>query len=239
MITFVCACNNREVCNNMLIKSLKAQNNQNYELIIVDAQKENFTSASETLNYGFSKAKGEYVAFVHQDVELIGNDFVDLLIRYCHENDFGIAGVAGATGTDKFSVFSSVLMGIDRRQAGEKLNCVCECFALDEVLLIVKKDTFVGFNNYGNTWHFYGVEYSYRCHKNGDKVLLFPIPLYHASDAKSLNFSYFDTLLLYAKQNKDIKLIRTCCGYFKNNCLLPFYCFYRKTKLLLKRLLKI
>lgn len=239
MISFVCAYNKKNVLEEMLIKSLKKQNNKNYELITVNSKELGFKSASEALNYGFNNATGEYVVFVHQDIEFINNNSIDLIETYCKALDFGIVGVAGATGKKKFKVASSVVMGEKRVHAGDRLNEIIPCYAIDECMMIVKKDKFKGFNNYGKTWHFYGVEYSHRCLKNNEKVLLLPINIYHASDAKSLDESYFDTLYNYGKINKDVKLIRTCCGYFKNNKFLYVYCVYRKIKLKLKRLFKL
>lgn len=238
MISIVCASNNKEVLNNMLIKSLNNQTYSDYELIVVDAKVKGFKSAAETLNYGFSQAKGDIVVFIHQDVEFSTNDALEKIFRYSNENIFGIAGNAGAIGDKEYLVTSSVIMGDDHRQAGRKLTEVMECYAVDEVMMIVKKDNFVGFDDLGNTWHLYGPEYSARCLKRGEKVLLFPIELYHASDAKSLDKTYFDTVVRYCKKNKDIKLVRTCCGYFKNNAFIGVYATYRKFKLKVKKLLK-
>jgi hypothetical protein len=48
------------------------------------------------LNYGGSKAKGEYLMFVHQDVKLIGGDWLKRAEKILASvNDLAVAEVAG------------------------------------------------------------------------------------------------------------------------------------------------
>lgn len=238
MISVVCATNDEVMLKKMLVASLKRQTNQNYELIVVDSKKLGFTSSDKALNYGASLAKGEILMFVHQDVELISDRFLDQLEAFSKDNDFGIAGVCGVVSTGEYVVYSSVIMGTNHIQAGRKNTEVRDIYALDECLFIIKKKDFVGFDDLGKTWHFYAVDYSIRCHQKNKKVLLFPLEIYHLSPGWSLNYSYFDTLLVVAKKYPDIKKIKTCMGVFSNNLALPIYCSYRKFKLWLKKILK-
>ena len=236
MISIIVACNNKTILENVLISSLDMQTFTDYELIIVDSIRLGFNSAASALNYGASIAHGDLLLFIHQDVSFLSNDGLQQIIDYSRKYDFGIAGVAGAIGEKKFEVASSVVMGAEHIQAGRLLTKPMRAFALDECLLIVKASNFLKFDNYGRTWHLYGPEYCYRILDNYQKVLLFPISIYHMSAANSLNYNYFDTLLLLAKKNKHMKLLRTCCGYFKNNFSLKLYCLYRKLKLYIKHI---
>lgn len=238
MVSIICVSNKKNILEDILLPSLNRQDYKNFELIIIDSKMYNFKSASEALNYGASIAKGNLLIFVHQDLKFIDETGLRSIVEFSNRYEFGIAGVAGTTGKKNYQNHTSVLVGKNKRQAGIKLNTVREAYTLDECLMIIKKSQFKKFDNYGETWHFYGVEYSYRCKKNNENVLLFPIDCYHLSDAKSLDKSYFNTLMRYAKRNKDCKLIRTCCGYFKNNYLLGLYCSYRKFKLTLKKYLR-
>lgn len=234
-LSFICATNDTKTLNEMLITSLKKQNNQDFELIVINAKEHGFKSASETLNYGANIAKGKYLCFVHQDIEFLNDDAVDKIIEFFSNNDFGIAGVAGETGSTKkeFAVYSSIIMGEERTQAGLFLSTLKEAYSVDECVMFVKKNQFKKFDDYGDTWHFYGVEYSLRCIKNNEKVLLFPINIYHKSSGV-LNNSFWDTLKQVAKKHKDVKVIKSCCGNYNNNCLISLYCFARKLKNVLK-----
>lgn len=238
VVSIICACNNQKIFKEMLAKSLEKQSFKSFEIIIIDAKEKGFKSASQTLNYGASLAKGALLIFVHQDIEFSDADSLEKLVYYGNNCNFGMIGVAGTIGDKSFAVSSTVSMGKERIIAGILNTSVTNVYSLDECLLMCKKEKFKGFDDYGTTWHFYGVEYSQRCIENNENVLIVPVNIYHDSYANSLDKTYFDTLKLYCKKHKNQKLIRTCCGYFKNNSLLPLYCAYRKFKLFIKRLIK-
>lgn len=238
MISIICPYNNEEVLK-MLIKSLKIQDYMDYELILVNAKEKGFESAAESLNYGASISKGDILVFTHQDIELLDKSILSKIVEYCNANDFGIAGVAGKKADEKYCM-TSVLVGKNRKPGGKYITtCICETQTLDECFFIIKKDEFKGFTDYGKTWHFYAVDYSLQSLNNGKKVLLFPLDIYHLSPGFSLNYNYYDTLKKVGKNYKNIRVIATTCGTFKNNAFLGFKCFYYKIKLFLKILLKV
>lgn len=235
IVSFICPTNNLDVLNKHLISSLSKQNNQDYELIVVNTNLLNIKSANEALNYGASNATGRLLVFVHHDVELQDTFFIDRLLSFCDECDFGIAGVAGIVDIDgKFEVYSSVVQGPNKEQVGHANDSIKECITIDECLMIVKADAFSGFDFLRNTWHFYGVDYSLKCHNNGVKVLLFPLNIYHVSPGWSLNRDYFDTLYFVGKKYRNYRVIPTTIGLFKNGLFLGIYCFLKKLQLSLK-----
>ena len=69
MISIICIYNNRNILDNYLLKSLE-RHNTDYELILVDNTENKFTKAADALNYGAKNAKGEFLMFVHQDIDL-------------------------------------------------------------------------------------------------------------------------------------------------------------------------
>lgn len=234
--SIISAYNNRKILNDMLIKSLSNQTFNDYELILVDSKQMNFSSASSALNYGASIAKGEYLIFVHQDVEFLNNTSLYSLKKICDTYKFGIAGVAGIRKKEK-KVLSSVKHGLDRTQAGIKNEEILEVDGLDECLFVIKKSDFLEFTFYGKTWHLYAPDYCAKCKRRNEKILLIPIQIYHLSPGLSMSLDYFDALYNFGKINKDIKVIYTTMGIWKNNFLLGINCLYRKEKLKLKKLL--
>lgn len=67
-----------------------------YELHIVDNAIRN-ASIFEVYNEGLTKAKGEYVVFVHEDVLFLTNNWGKILIQHFESNKrLGLVGVAGA-----------------------------------------------------------------------------------------------------------------------------------------------
>lgn len=239
MISIICPVTNNEILK-MLLNSIKKQDYTNYELIILDSKELNFKSASQTLNYGVSKASGDILLFCHQDIEFLKTNALSKIVEYSSKYDFGIAGVAGRKASDD-GCFTSVIMGKDRIAGGKYyLNEIVETDTLDECMFIIKKNKFNGFEDLGDTWHFYSVEYSLRCKKNRQKVLLFPIHIYHLSPGYSLNYNYYDTLYKVGKKyKKDFNIIASPCCYVKNDAFLYFRCLYKKMKLFLKKILKI
>ena len=235
MISIICACNNDEIYQKMLVKSLDVQTYRDYELIKLDAKVLGLSSAASVLNYGASLAKGDLLLFVHQDVEFLKENFLQTLVDYADKLEFGIAGVAGAIAGEKI-FFSSVINGLDYKQAGIKNVSVKEVDALDECLLLIKRDKFQGFKEY-NSWHFYGVEYSLRCKRSKEKVLILPLEVYHLSPGWSLNENYWDTLKKVAKDYNEFKVIPTTVGQFRNGRLLWFSIFFTKMKIKIKSLL--
>lgn len=235
-VSVICVSNNRKILMEVLMNSLAKQTVDDFETIVVDTKEKSFTSAASALNYGATLANGDFLVFVHQDVE-VSAEFIEQVITLCNQYEFGIAGVAGTTFEEKFAVYSSVKDGKEKKQVGIINKTVREVYSLDECVLIVKKKEFHGFSNLGNTWHFYGVEYSIECNKQGKAVLLFPLPIYHVSNGMSMDATYFHTLLVVGRKHKDLKIIRSCCGFFRNNWLLPMFCQYQIIKMeLLKRM---
>ncbi len=230
-VSFICPTNDETIYQKWLLPSLQKQKNQNFENILVNTNETHFDSAAEALNFGVSKAKGNILVFLHHDVELLNASFVDELIDFSNRETFGIAGVAGTEASGKRCVYSSVTMGPNHIQAGQKIDKVMECGTLDECLFIIKKENFTQFDVLGKTWHFYAVDYSLKCHENNQRVLLFPLPIYHVSPGYSLNKNYFDYVKVLAKKYPSIKIIRTTMGTFKNNAFLGFYLFLKKVKL--------
>ena len=74
MISIICPVTNNEILK-MLLNSIKKQDYTNYELIILDSKELNFKSASQTLNYGVSKASGDILLFCH---------LLNMVLQYCN-----------------------------------------------------------------------------------------------------------------------------------------------------------
>lgn len=90
--------NNLDTLENWLGSSLEKQASELYEFISIDNSSGRFTSAAEALNVGASKASGEYLMFVHQDVRLLVSDWFERASDHLSSiDDVGIAGVIGVT----------------------------------------------------------------------------------------------------------------------------------------------
>ncbi|RHB86911.1 glycosyltransferase family A protein [Streptococcus lutetiensis] len=229
MISVITIYNDKNVLENTLLKSIAAQENCEYETILVDTYSQGFTSASSALNFGASLAKGDYLVFIHQDVKFEENDTLNIIEEFCKQNEFGIAGVAGLS-FQKQSI-SKIYHGKNRILASKKndFNLPVEAISLDECLLIVPKKSFDGFSDLGDTWHLYGTDYTLKMKNKGKNALIFPITLWHKSDGISLNLNYFDSIKSLCHLYRKEKVIYTLFGYWPTNPLkLNIKVLYRK-----------
>lgn len=211
---------------NMLITSLQTQEYQDFEFIPVSARDHGFLNAADALNYGASLAKGGILVFAHQDVSFLNPRCLNELLIFCHNFNFGIAGVAGPGKSNGEGIYASVVHGSDRRAAGTRIiSKPTPVASVDECLMFIKKASFAGFARIGETWHLYGVEYSLRCQERGENVYVFPIPIFHLSSGYSLNPNYFKTFAKVGRLHPQMQIIRTTCLTYKNDVFLPVRCF--------------
>ncbi len=203
------------------------QNYKKIEMILINSNELGFKKASESLNYGYFKSTGDILLFVHQDIKILDKDAFNKIAYYCTKYDFGIAGVAGIYKKDK-TVYSSVIQG-ESQLVGNRVSDITYVDSVDECFFFIKRINFRSFDDLGNTWHMYAVNYSIKCHLNNEKVVVVPIAIYHFSPGWSLDDSYWKTVKVIGKKYyKKIKEIPTVFGIFPNSFFLPIYVELKK-----------
>lgn len=223
MISIVCVFNDGQILDKYLLNSLKTQT-ADYELILVDNTNKNFKSASEALNYGAKKAKGNYLMFVHQDIDLISDKWLEDVKNLLESiNCLGIAGIAGKS---KKGVVSNAKHGNPPIPAGKiNINNPTQVETVDECLFIIPGSVFKNFKldeEICTDWHLYSVEYCLRVMKNNLDVFVIPNYIYHASAGYSISESYFPILEnLMKKYQDDYKCIYTTLRNW--NSSYPFF----------------
>lgn len=216
MISIVCVYNKKDVLDEFLIKSLKNQSAE-YELILMDNTNGKFNSAAEALNEGGSKAKGDYLMFVHQDVDLKSDTWLEDAERTLNSLDnLGIAGVAGRSKFEKelttniMHDMPPVFVSPFRMKSPEKVQ------TLDECLVVIPRSVFdsVKFDEKTcDDWHLYGVDYSLSIKTEGYEVYAIPLSIYHSSPGNSFSENYGKTLeKLLKKHEKYHNAIYTSMG---------------------------
>ena len=228
MISVVVVYNDKQILDKWLLKSLKNQT-VNFELIALDNTKAEFKSAAEVLNYGGKKAKGKYIMFVHQDVDLCSKTWLENTEKILDSiPDLGIAGVTGMSEDGKKQ--NVIKQGIPSRwllhipiQKPKRVQTVDEC------LVIIPKAIFnvLPFDEtVCDDWHLYAVDYSLSLKKWNKGVYVIPILVHHMSKGAriknylqhilsfgSLPSGYYRTLpKVLKKHKKHFKRIYTTCG---------------------------
>lgn len=215
MISIVCVYNNKEIFEEYLLKSLKSQN-INYELILLENTQKKFKSAAEALNYGGKKANGEYILFVHQDMDMCSGTFLKDLERILDSiSNLGIAGVAGKS--EKGLIVSNMKQGMPPKFAGKiQINKPVKVQTLDECLFVIPKKIFnlLKFDEkVCDGWHLYAVDYCLCVKERGLTVYVLPVSTYHKSIGESLSKDYYDVVKkLLKKHAKNYKWIYTTIG---------------------------
>jgi glycosyltransferase involved in cell wall biosynthesis len=214
MISVVCVYNDKEILKKYLLKSLKNQSVE-YELILIDNTEAKFKSAAEALNKGGEKARGNYLLFVHQDIDLLSDEWLENceLILNSLEN-FAIAGVAGRS-KEVPTTLTNIFDGIPPEPAGTQIKIPTKVLTLDECLVLIPTQIFkkIKFDEeVCDNWHLYTVDYSLVAKKNGYDVYVIPLHLYHRSSGFSFSDDYYITLKKLLKKHRNLKIILTTMG---------------------------
>lgn len=230
MFSVICVYNDSESLNTHLLKGLKKQSSK-FEEILIDNSTGKFSSSAEALNYGASLASGDYLMFIHQDVEIEYDYWLEDVHNVLDSlPNLGIAGVAGVvsegeTTIDKYR--NIIKHEIPPKEWGNKIFSPELVETLDECLLIIPKTVFnkLEFDDTTcNGWHLYGVDYCLSAHEMGFNVFVLPFSIYHCSQHKYSNFDiifklkhhpdgYYPILHNVIKKHKDsFDIIHTTCG---------------------------
>lgn len=193
-----------------------------HELILIDNTTNKYKSASEALNYGGNKAKGEYLIFVHQDVDLLTKTFLeDLELILDNISNLGIAGVAGKSKKSRYIV-SNIKEGIPPHDvSNNQIKKPIKMQTVDECFFVIPKTIFntVKFDEkVCDGWHLYAVDYCLSVKEIDLDVYVVPIKLYHRSIANSFSIDYYSTVKkLIKKHEKNFNYITTTMGNWNNN----------------------
>ena len=181
MFTIVTVFNKKDFLERVLLDSLKKQTVP-FELIAIDNTTGKYSSAASAFNTEVRNPKGEFIMFVHQDVDF--GDDVDWL-KHAEEEarklpDAGIMGVIGPDFEGRTRGYIS-----DRgRKLGEKETTAAEVQTMDELLLIIPRKVFATLKFDEKTfdgWHLYGADYCLAAARQGLKAYVIPAFAYHRS----------------------------------------------------------
>jgi GT2 family glycosyltransferase len=240
MISIICVYNNQKILEKYLLNGLEYQSN-NFELILIDNTDNKYKSASTALNEGAKKANGSYFMFVHQDVDLSSNMWLEDVEKVLKSlNNLGIAGVAGVTDNGQ-EILSNIENGIPPKPVGQiRIKYPTNVQTLDECLVIIPKNVFdkYKFDEELKDWHLYSVDYCLNIKKQGFGVYVIPEFVYHKSFSNSLPKNYYGVLKkIMKKYKKDYNKIYTTCGVWNTSypmilykVLRTIYSYYNKIK---------
>jgi len=202
MISVVCVYDNEEYLRRILLKSLESQTVE-FELITLDNRDGRFKSAAEALNYGGEKANGDYIMFVHQDMCLLSDSFLEDVEKILRSiPDLGVGGVAGSTKEGRWRFSYDIYEFPDYSNLTIRKPEVVE--TLDECLLLVPRPVFSKLHfdeKVFDGWDCYGSDYSLCVARLGLKAYVIPGSSSHTFTRRGFYHIWdFNNLLKYQKR---------------------------------------
>lgn len=211
MISVICCYNDPEQYARMA-GTLKKQD-ADYELIGIDNCENRYSCAAAALNLGGRLAKGNCLAFVHQDILFERPEALGMLCEAVEitGNAHTVAGPCGAVhgGREKLP---GGLYGVD---------------TLDEYCIAMRRETWQRYRfdeRLCDGWHLYAAELCLRVKETGGCIAEGHFPIRHLSIG-NVDERYMRTFRALLKKYKSRKWICTTCKSMPTN-MLAFYAYY-------------
>lgn len=232
MISIISVVNNEDIFETYLKKSLEKQTGIIYELIKVDNTNHQYSCMVDALNEGIKKAKGDFIFVVHPDIALLDqyalrDIFTKVENTHAKDPHIAIWGLAGVSGDASYTLYSTLVHGKDRHQAGNHqifktqdavaVTCVDACF------FGFYKQTIIDhpFWDALTSWHLYIEELSLRLSLAHLSTVVIPGRAWHLSAGSSLDSSYYREAKKVIKKYPELPYFNTTSFHWEVNKGLP------------------
>jgi hypothetical protein len=187
--SIICVYNDENILRTNLIMSINENGDIPYELILINNKNGRFKSAAEAYNYAGKKAKGKYILFIHQDVQ-IKEKFSKLEELLGSIKNIGAAGPIGMSSEGSY--YGERLRGYinDRGNLlGKPLQKPEIVQTLDDLFVVICRDVYkkLKFDEVTlNSWHFYVIDYCISVKRFLD-LDVYAIPFFVFHNSKGIN----------------------------------------------------
>lgn len=249
-LSIITVVNKCEVFRKILKDSLEEQENIEFELIVKDNRNNQYTSLSEAYNEAIKEAEGEWLMFVHPDVRFLSKNELGRIISACmklyerEQKKMGIFGVAGALYGSDSKIVSSIVNLPNKIKAGDEralnkngyqivqsLDACCFMLPAD----IVRK---YGFWEGLKGIHMCVEELCFRMNENELLAVVIPANLWHMSEGKSLDKSYYREAFKVLRRHPDMEYFNTTSMQSRVDLLIKWKFRYWQIKSIIYRWLK-
>lgn len=189
---------NKEKIYEGFLKNLKEQEGVQYELIKINNDHNQFSSAREAYNDAMKKAHGDYFIFLHPDMRFLDKFALkDALEQIVKIDDLGVAGVSGCPFElhhHKSTILTTIVQGDPYYHFGKSIDKVTEVQTVDECFFAMTRD-FCENHPFTDVkgWHMYAVEQCLIALLNNKKNYVIPARMWHYSPGNSENWQYVQT----------------------------------------------
>ena len=216
--TLVTAVNNEAVLRTTLLASPDIDSH--CQVII----KERFDSAGLAYNSGLSEATSEVVVFAHQDVYLPQGWKATLskILKTLERSDpnWGVLGVFGVSLSGPAELRGHCYSTGLKRVLGEPFDGPIEARVLDELLLILRGNSGLRFDERLPNFHLYGADICLQAQRNGMKSYIIPAFCIHNSNGvRRMPLDYWRSYAYMRRKWRSVLPVRTCCSTLSTSLL--------------------
>ena len=226
----IVVCVNNKALYDSFVKTISLTKLIDYEIIFVD-NFDNKYNIPEALNQGIFLAHGDILIFCHQDI-LFPPFWLDRLIELIDtvnglDPKWGLLGVMGVKQNGFFAG------NIRDPHTCVKIGSLpCEVASLDEVCLILRKDSSLQFDEKLGGFHLYGADICLQANQMGLKCYAIDAPFEHLSPG-NIDDSFYEIAEKLRSKWSCVKrapyVIETTCGVFqlKDGLTATFFYYFR------------
>jgi hypothetical protein len=216
VFSVVTCVSDQDLLQKALGASFKEACGEPVELVAIDNSGNRY-SAPQALNLGAARAGGEVLVFLHQDVRLPPAWFAQLSaqIRAVEESfgSWGLLGVFGVTSSGKMVGHINDPHGY--RHWG---HLPCRVQSLDEVCLVVRRDSNLRFDEELGGFHFYGADLCLQARQRGAGCYAIDACLEHLSGGRK-DARFWEVAGRFEAKWRNVpgspSAIATTCGIFR------------------------
>lgn len=235
-VSLITVYNNHDLLNQMVASS-KKQKRVIVDYVLIDNTSGRFSSAAKALNYGISKAKGEVLVFLHQDIEFLDDCALKDIFEFAVNHPKTLFGAAGVKSkiSDTGEFFSSMYAGENKKQY-KCCTAPTECYTLDECLIACHRSCMSKLKfdeSVCDGWHLYGADLCLQAGLIPElNVMVIPMDyVWHKSNGNADKSYMITQNRLAQKYKKNYKIINTTNGFQYTNPLRRTYVnIYRKLR---------
>jgi len=168
----IAAVNNEQVLQQCLLSSPDLQIQNVGEVLL----QRGFDNAADAYNTAIAQAKCEVLVFVHQDIYLPAGWFEQMAAVINQlaltDPDWGVLGVYGVTAAGEPR--GHLYCNANQCTLGQPVQAPLEVGTLDEVILIIRKNSGLQFDRGLKGFHLYGTDICLTAREQGRKIYVVP-----------------------------------------------------------------
>lgn len=211
-------CSRQNDISNSLKDNISSTIGCDYELIVID-NSENKYSIFETYNIGINKSKGEILCFMHDDINIITQNWGDILNSIFKKNQkIGLIGVAGSKSKTKMpsawwdcpdeDSHLNIVQYFKNKQKVHWLegfnDTLEEVVAVDGVFMAARKISTIFFSRKMTGFHNYDLNLSFEYLKKGYKIVVLKDILLEHSSGGTINKDWCQSAIVFYKLYKKM-----------------------------------